>query len=63
MQDLPRMEAHIFDGGHLLLETHSEVATPLIGAFIRRTEHQLGKEDGRSALGQSELYQHRHHPG
>ena len=72
MQDLPRMEAHILDGGHLLLETHSEVATPLIGAFIRRTEQQLGsskqqlgssKQNVHSALGQSELHQHGHHPG
>jgi len=40
MQDLPRMEAHIFDGGHLLLETHSTEAAPLIGAFIRGAERQ-----------------------
>jgi len=43
LQDLPRMEAHIFDGGHLLLETHSAVAAPLIGAFIRRTERLAGR--------------------
>ncbi len=38
MQDLPRMEAHVFDGGHFLLETHAAVATPLMLAFIRRTQ-------------------------
>lgn len=41
MQDLPRMEAHIFDAGHLLLETHSAEAAPLIAGFIGRAE-QLG---------------------
>lgn len=35
MQDLPRMEAHILDGGHLLLETHAEPAAALIADFIR----------------------------
>jgi len=35
MQALPRMEAHILDGGHFLLETHAEAASALIGAFIR----------------------------
>ncbi|WP_102193244.1 alpha/beta fold hydrolase [Microbacterium aurantiacum] len=34
MRDLPRMEAHIFDAGHLLLETHSAAAAPLIRDFI-----------------------------
>ena len=38
MQDLPRMEAHIFDGGHFLLETHSAAAVPLMLDLIRRTE-------------------------
>jgi pimeloyl-ACP methyl ester carboxylesterase len=38
MQDLPRMEAHVFDAGHLLLETHSAQAAPLMREFIRRTE-------------------------
>jgi pimeloyl-ACP methyl ester carboxylesterase len=37
MRDLPRMEAHVFDAGHLLLETHSAVVTPLMVEFIRRT--------------------------
>lgn len=34
MEDLPRMEAHIFDAGHLLLETHAEAATALLRAFV-----------------------------
>jgi hypothetical protein len=37
MQALPRMEAHIFDAGHLLLETHSGAAGPLMLDFIGRT--------------------------
>jgi pimeloyl-ACP methyl ester carboxylesterase len=36
MQDLPRMEAHIFDGGHFLLETHAAPAAALIAEFIER---------------------------
>ncbi|MBP2158517.1 MULTISPECIES: alpha/beta fold hydrolase [Asticcacaulis] len=36
MEDLPRMEAHIFDGGHFLLETHGHSAAELINAFGRR---------------------------
>lgn len=36
MQDLPRMEAHILDGGHFLLETHAEPAAALMADFIRR---------------------------
>jgi surfactin synthase thioesterase subunit len=38
MQDLPRMEAHILDGGHKLLETHAAAAVPLMLQFIRRTQ-------------------------
>jgi pimeloyl-ACP methyl ester carboxylesterase len=30
MQALPRMEAHVLDGGHLLLETHAAVAASLM---------------------------------
>jgi pimeloyl-ACP methyl ester carboxylesterase len=36
MRDLPRMEAHILDGGHLLLETHAEPAGAFMADFIRR---------------------------
>ena len=35
MQALPRMEAHILDGPHLLLETHADACAALMGAFIR----------------------------
>lgn len=44
MQDLPRMEAHIFDAGHFLLETHSAAATPLMLDFIERTQRDAKKE-------------------
>jgi pimeloyl-ACP methyl ester carboxylesterase len=37
MEDLPRMEAHILDGGHLLLETHAAIAGRLMRDFIERT--------------------------
>lgn len=37
MRALPRMEAHILDGGHLLLETHATEAAALMCDFIRRT--------------------------
>jgi pimeloyl-ACP methyl ester carboxylesterase len=37
MLDLPRMEAHIFDAGHLLLETHAAAAVSLMLDFVRRT--------------------------
>lgn len=36
MEDLPRMEAHILDGGHLLLETHAAPAGRLMRDFIER---------------------------
>jgi pimeloyl-ACP methyl ester carboxylesterase len=38
MQSLPRMEAHILDGPHLLLETHPDECAALMSAFIRRVE-------------------------
>jgi pimeloyl-ACP methyl ester carboxylesterase len=37
MRALPRMEAHVFDAGHLLLETHSAAAVPLMLDFIGRS--------------------------
>lgn len=37
MEDLPRMEAHILDGGHLLLETHADQAAAYMAEFIERT--------------------------
>ena len=35
MRALPRMEAHVLDAGHLLLETHADRAVPLMLDFIR----------------------------
>jgi pimeloyl-ACP methyl ester carboxylesterase len=40
MQDLPRMEAHVLDAGHKLLETHAAAAVPLMLDFIRRTNQK-----------------------
>lgn len=37
MRTLPRMEAHVLDAGHLLLETRSSVAAPLIRSFVERS--------------------------
>jgi pimeloyl-ACP methyl ester carboxylesterase len=37
MQTLPRMEAHVFDAGHKLLETHAAAASSLMLDFIRHT--------------------------
>jgi pimeloyl-ACP methyl ester carboxylesterase len=37
MQALPRMEAHVFDAGHFLLETHAAATVPLMVDFIQRT--------------------------
>lgn len=36
MRALPRMEAHVLDAGHLLLETHAAVAVSLMLDFIPR---------------------------
>ncbi len=38
MQALPRMEAHILDAGHKLLETHAAAAVALILDFIGRAQ-------------------------
>lgn len=40
MQALPRMEAHILDGPHFLLETHAGECADLMRAFIQRVEAQ-----------------------
>ena len=37
MRALPRMEAHVLDAGHLLLETHAPMAASLILDFIKGT--------------------------
>lgn len=36
LQDLPRMEAHVLDGPHMLLETHAAVCAELIVDFVNR---------------------------
>lgn len=38
MKALPRMEAHVLDVLHFLLETHTAECAALMGAFIERTE-------------------------
>ncbi len=38
MKALPRMEAHILDGPHFLLETHPDESAALMSTFIRRVE-------------------------
>jgi pimeloyl-ACP methyl ester carboxylesterase len=38
IEDLPRMEAHILDGGHFLLETHAKPALGFMLDFIARTQ-------------------------
>ena len=38
MRDLPRMEAHILDAGHMLLETHAAEAASLMLDFITRAQ-------------------------
>jgi pimeloyl-ACP methyl ester carboxylesterase len=40
MQALPRMEAHVLDAGHKLLETHAAAAGSLMLDFIRRTQRE-----------------------
>lgn len=40
MRALPRMEAHVLDAGHLLLETHATVAVRLMLEFITRVRRQ-----------------------
>jgi pimeloyl-ACP methyl ester carboxylesterase len=44
MEDLPRMEAHILDGGHFLLETHAAPAARLMRDFVERVSNA---RDGR----------------
>jgi pimeloyl-ACP methyl ester carboxylesterase len=38
MKALPRMEAHVLDGGHMLLETHSAAAVSLMRDFVTRSQ-------------------------
>jgi pimeloyl-ACP methyl ester carboxylesterase len=41
MQALPRMEAHILDAGHKLLETHSAPAASLMVDFLAQTQPKV----------------------
>jgi pimeloyl-ACP methyl ester carboxylesterase len=43
MRALPRMEAHVFDAGHFLLETHSGPALDLMIDFIERTSRERSR--------------------
>jgi pimeloyl-ACP methyl ester carboxylesterase len=53
LEDLPRMEAHILDGPHLLLETHADICAALMKRFVLRgafeTGALLGCDSHRSA--------------
>lgn len=40
MKALPRMEAHVLDGAHFLLETHADVCVALMRAFVERTRNR-----------------------
>lgn len=44
MEDLPRMEAHVLDAGHLLLETHAREATALMVDFLERANMDPRRE-------------------
>jgi pimeloyl-ACP methyl ester carboxylesterase len=46
MKALPRMEAHVFDGPHLLLETHAAECAALMAAFITRGNAALSAATG-----------------
>lgn len=45
MEALPRMEAHILDGGHFLLETHAPIVAQLITKFLARHRRQASTND------------------
>lgn len=49
MQSLPRMESHILDGGHFLLETHATEAASLMLGFIRSTHRVPRNEQVKSS--------------
>lgn len=40
METLPRMEAHVLDGGHFLLETHADEALRLVLPFLDKLKRQ-----------------------
>jgi pimeloyl-ACP methyl ester carboxylesterase len=43
MKALPRMEAHVLDGPHLLLESHPAECAALMSAFVERVEGHRGE--------------------
>ena len=45
MRALPRMEAHVLDAGHLLLETHAAAAVSLMRDFIGHTQRKAKQRD------------------
>ncbi len=47
MRALPRMEAHVLDAGHKLLETHAAAAVSLMLDFIRRTQRESERTGDR----------------
>jgi pimeloyl-ACP methyl ester carboxylesterase len=47
MRTLPRMEAHVLDAGHKLLETHATAAASLMVDFIR---HISGRATERAGV-------------
>jgi hypothetical protein len=47
MRALPRMEAHVLDAAHLLLETHAAAAVSLMLDFIRRTQRESARTEER----------------
>lgn len=46
MQALPRMETHVLDAGHKLLETHAAAAAPLMLDFVRHTQRRAKARPG-----------------
>ena len=40
MQTLPKMEAHVLDAGHKLLETHATAAMSLMLDFVSHTQRE-----------------------
>ena len=51
MQALPRMEAHVLDAGHKLLETHSPAAVSLMLAFLESTRRNANQSAASASTG------------
>jgi pimeloyl-ACP methyl ester carboxylesterase len=43
MRDLPRMEAHIIDAGHVVLETEAQKAAALMTDFLLKEQLRKGR--------------------